>query len=84
MFTVQLHKYDRDKLFTQNPFEFETFIIGQFGGIPQNKRGGDKGIDGKMPDNTPVQVKQQENVGRDVVERAFRRRNSKRVSTLSP
>ncbi|MDR1758631.1 MAG: hypothetical protein LBR51_06735, partial [Bacteroidales bacterium] len=68
MFSVVLHKYDRDKLFTQNPFEFETFIIGQFGGVPQNKRGGDKGIDGKMPDGTPIQVKQQENVGRNVID----------------
>jgi DNA modification methylase len=34
-FTVQLHKYDHDELFTQNPFEFETFIIQQFDGTPQ-------------------------------------------------
>ncbi|MDR1810951.1 MAG: hypothetical protein LBR34_11240 [Prevotella sp.] len=78
-FSVQLHKYDYDTLFNQNPFEFETFIIQQFGGIPQNKKGGDKGIDGKTQAGVPIQVKQQAGVGRNVIDNfvsAVRRYNT--------
>ncbi|MDR1983461.1 MAG: hypothetical protein LBQ28_01355 [Prevotellaceae bacterium] len=66
-FAVQLHKYDYDTLFNQNAFDFETFIIQQYGGVPQNKKGGDKGIDGKMQSGEPVQVKQSEGIGVNVV-----------------
>ncbi|MDR1809901.1 MAG: hypothetical protein LBR34_05810 [Prevotella sp.] len=78
-FSVQLHKYDYDTLFNQNPFEFETFIIQQFGGVPQNRKGGDKGIDGKTQEGVPIQVKQQEGVGRNVIDNfvsAVRRYNT--------
>jgi hypothetical protein len=64
---LRLHKYDRDELFNQDPFQFETWIIGQFGGVPQNKKGGDKGVDGKTKDGTPIQVKQSNNIGVNVV-----------------
>jgi DNA modification methylase len=63
-----LRKYDYDTLRYQNAFEFERFIITQFGGTPQAKKGGDLGLDGKMPDNTPVQVKRSDNVGRNVID----------------
>ncbi|MDR0560910.1 MAG: hypothetical protein LBG92_12160, partial [Prevotellaceae bacterium] len=66
-YTLQLYKYDYDTLFNQNPFEFETWIIGQFGGAAHGKKGGDKGIDGKANDGAPIQVKQQERVGVNVV-----------------
>ncbi|MDR0559166.1 MAG: hypothetical protein LBG92_03290 [Prevotellaceae bacterium] len=66
-YTLQLHKYDYDTLFNQDPFEFETWIIGQFGGTARGKRGGDKGIDGNASDGAPIQVKQQESVGVNVV-----------------
>ncbi|MDR0812341.1 MAG: hypothetical protein LBN23_08765, partial [Paludibacter sp.] len=66
-YAVQLHKYDYDTVFSQDPFEFETWIIQQFGGIPQNRKGGDKGIDGKAADGTPIQVKQSRNIGVNVV-----------------
>jgi hypothetical protein len=62
-YTVQLHKYDRDSLFNEDPFKFETWIIQQFNGIPQNKKGGDKGVDGKTKYGTPIQVKQSEKIG---------------------
>jgi DNA modification methylase len=45
-FTLRLHKYDYDTVRNSDAFEFETFIITQYGGKPQNKKGGDKGIDG--------------------------------------
>jgi DNA modification methylase len=66
-YIVQLHKYDKDILFNEDPFKFETWIIQQFGGMPQNKKGGDKGVDGKTADGTPVQVKQSNNIGVNVI-----------------
>jgi DNA modification methylase len=66
-YTLQLHKYDYDTLFNQNPYEFESWMIGQFGGDPQNKKGGDKGIDGKAADGAPIQVKQSEGIGVNIV-----------------
>ncbi|MBM2814928.1 MAG: hypothetical protein HW421_1690 [Ignavibacteria bacterium] len=66
-FTVLLHKYDYEKLFNQDPFEFEKWIIERFGGNPHGKKGGDKGTDGKMRDGTPIQVKQSENIGVNVI-----------------
>jgi hypothetical protein len=66
-FAVQLHKYDYDTLRYKDAFEFESFIITQFGGAPQNKKGGDKGVDGKMPDGTPIQVKRSDNIGVNVI-----------------
>ena len=70
-YTVQLHKYDEETLFNEDPFKFETWIIQQFGGIPQNKKGGDKGVDGKTNDGTPIQVKQSKNIGVNVVKNFF-------------
>jgi len=67
-FVVQLHKYDYDTLFHKNPFEFETWIIEQFGGIGNIKQKSDFGIDGKTRDNIPIQVKQSENIGRNIVD----------------
>ncbi len=67
-FIVQLYKYDYDTLFHKNAFEFETWIIDQFGGIGNTKQKSDLGIDGKTRENTPIQVKQSENIGRNVVD----------------
>ena len=66
-YIVQLHKYDEETLFKEDPFKFETWIIQQFGGIGQNKKGGDKGVDGKTNNGTPIQVKQSKNIGVNVV-----------------
>ncbi|MDR3273069.1 MAG: hypothetical protein LBT29_06275, partial [Flavobacteriaceae bacterium] len=67
-FTVQLHKYDYDTLRYKNAFEFESWIVQQFGGVSNTKQRGDLGLDGKMPDNTPVQVKRSDNIGRNVID----------------
>ena len=61
-FTLTLDKYDYDTLFRQDPKIFEIWIVERFGGRPNLKRGGDKGIDGKMLDGTPIQVKQSESI----------------------
>jgi DNA modification methylase len=68
-FTVQLHKYDYDTLRYQNAFEFESWIVQQFGGVSNAKQRGDLGLDGRMPDGTPVQVKRSESIARDVVDK---------------
>jgi len=67
-FTVQLHKYDYDTLRYKNAFEFENWIVQQFGGLCNTKQRNDFGLDGKMPDNTPIQVKRSDNIGRNVVD----------------
>ncbi|WP_062428773.1 DNA methyltransferase [Treponema endosymbiont of Eucomonympha sp.] len=67
-FTVELHKYDYDTLRYENAFEFESFMVRQFGGVPNAKQRGDKGVDGKMPDGTPIQVKRSDGVGRPVLD----------------
>jgi site-specific DNA-methyltransferase (adenine-specific) len=61
-FTVQLHKYDYDTLRNSNAFEFESWIVQQFGGTSNAKQRSDFGLDGKMPDNTPIQVKRSDNI----------------------
>jgi len=70
-FSVKLHKYDYHKLFNQDPYEFEKWIIELFGGIPHGKKGGDKGTDGKTREGVPIQVKQSENIGVNVVKNFF-------------
>jgi len=67
-FIVQLHKYDYDTLRYANAFEFESWIVQQFGGLSNTKQRGDFGLDGKMPDNTPIQVKRSDNIGRNVID----------------
>lgn len=68
VFMVQLHKYDYDTLRYKEAFEFESFIVQQFGGYTNAKQRGDLGIDGKTRDNTPIQVKRSDNIGRNVVD----------------
>jgi DNA modification methylase len=70
-FTVQLHKYDYDTLRYKNAFEFESWIVQQFGGMCNTKQRNDFGLDGKMPDNTPIQVKRSDNIGRNVIDNFF-------------
>jgi DNA modification methylase len=67
-FSTELYKYDYDTLRNKDAFEFESWIIQQFGGVPQSKKGGDLGLDGKMQDNTPIQAKRSDNIGRNVVD----------------
>ncbi len=67
-FVTRLHKYDYDTLRYQDAFEFESWIIQQYGGLPNIKQRGDLGLDGRLPDNTPIQVKRSDNVGRNVID----------------
>ena len=82
-FTVQLHKYDYDTLRYKDAFEFETWIIEQFGGVPNPKQRGDLGIDGYTKTinlagfqglqglSIPIQVKRSDNIGRNVIDNFF-------------
>jgi DNA modification methylase len=67
-FTVQLYKYDYDTLRYSDSFEFEEWIVQQYGGTGNVRKRGDYGIDGRMSDNTPVQVKRSDNIGRNVID----------------
>ena len=66
-YTLQLHKYDYNIIRHSDAFEFQNWIIQQFGGTSHTKPGGDFGLDGKMSDNTPIQVKRSDNIGRNVI-----------------
>ncbi|MDR2496732.1 MAG: hypothetical protein LBD21_06355 [Tannerellaceae bacterium] len=68
-YTLQLYKYDYDTLRYTNAFEFEGWIVQQFGGTSNTKQRGDKGIDGKTSDGTPIQVKRSDNVSREVIDK---------------
>jgi len=67
-FVVQLHKYDYDTLRSSNAFEFESWIIQQFGGTSNTKQRNDLGIDGKTKEGIPIQVKRSDNIGRNVID----------------
>jgi DNA modification methylase len=67
-YTVQLHKYDYDTLRYKDAFQFEAWIVQQFGGTPNTKQRGDMGLDGKTNDGTPIQVKRSDNIGRNVID----------------
>jgi hypothetical protein len=64
---VHLHKYSYNKLRYEDAFEFQDWIVQQFGGVPNPKKRGDSGIDGKK-ENIPIQVKRSDNVGRNVID----------------
>jgi DNA modification methylase len=67
-FSLHLHKYDYDTLRYSDAFEFELWIVQQYGGVPNTKQRGDLGLDGKTKDGVPIQVKRSDNIGRNVVD----------------
>jgi DNA modification methylase len=66
-YTVRLHKYDYDTLRNKDAFNFESWIVQQFGGVSNVKQRGDLGLDGKK-DGVPIQVKRSDNIGRNVID----------------
>ncbi len=70
-FVVQLHKYDYDTLRYSNAFEFESWIIQQYGAISNAKQRNDLGIDGRTREGVPIQVKRSDNIGRNVIDNFF-------------
>jgi len=57
-----------EELKTMKPFEFQNWVCEQLNGRVSSKKSGDFGIDGWLIDGRPLQVKQSENVGRNVVD----------------
>ncbi len=50
------------------PFEFQNWVLQHMMGRASQKKSGDMGIDGWLIDGSPVQVKQSESIGRNVVD----------------
>ena len=70
-----------EELRTLQPFEFQNWVVQKLGARVSERKVGDLGIDGFTFDLKPIQVKQSDNVGRNVVdnfETAMRRVNAKR------
>jgi len=67
-FSVQLHKYDYDTLRYKDAFQFEKWIVEQFGGLANIKQRSDLGLDGKTREGAPIQVKRSDNIGRNVID----------------
>ncbi|MCX6153736.1 MAG: site-specific DNA-methyltransferase [Candidatus Kapabacteria bacterium] len=67
-FSVTLHKYDYDTLRYKDAFEFEKFIVEQFGGLANIKQRSDLGLDGRTREGSPIQVKRSDNIGRNVID----------------
>jgi site-specific DNA-methyltransferase (adenine-specific) len=65
-YELVLRTFNYAKLRNMDAWEFEKFIIEQFGGKPNAKKGGDDGIDGKKG-GIPIQVKRSDNIGVNVI-----------------
>jgi DNA modification methylase len=65
-YDLVLRNYNYEDIRNMDAFEFEKWIIEQFGGKPNSKKGGDSGIDGKKED-IPIQVKRSDNIGVNVI-----------------
>lgn len=50
------------------PFEFQYWVVRKITGTNSNKKSSDMGIDGYDFTNKPIQVKQSENIGRNIVD----------------
>lgn len=63
------------------PFEFQNWVMEQLIAHPSKRMVGDMGIDGRLIDGTPIQVKHSEQVGRNVIdnfETAIKRETKKK------
>lgn len=70
-FTVETPKYDYDSIRNSPPFQFERFIVEQYGGESHTKQVGDGGIDGLLHvgrNTYPIQVKRSDGIGRNVID----------------
>lgn len=63
------------------PFDFQNWVVGQLKGTQSDRKSGDMGIDGYILGTIPIQVKQSEGIGRNVIdnfETAIRRMGKKK------
>jgi DNA modification methylase len=69
-----------DDVKSYDPFAFQEYVCKKLGGKSSERKSGDMGIDGYYASGVPIQVKQSEGVGRNVVdnfETAIRRKQKK-------
>ncbi len=64
---VQVSQLSAKQIDRLNPFEWEKKMVEMLGGTPNLKQVGDGGVDGRMCDSTPIQVKKSPNVGTPVI-----------------
>jgi hypothetical protein len=57
-----------EELKRMKPFEFQNWVCQKLMGRASEKKVGDMGIDGWLIDGRPIQVKQSENIGRNVID----------------
>jgi DNA modification methylase len=57
-----------EEIKTIQPFEFQNWVLQKLMGRVSPRKTGDMGIDGYLFDGTPIQVKQSEDVGRNVID----------------
>jgi DNA modification methylase len=62
-----------DELKGLEPFEFQNWVVNKIGGLHNNKKTNDKGIDGWTVEvlnniRLPIQIKQSEDIGRNIVD----------------
>jgi DNA modification methylase len=56
------------QLRAMQPFDFQNWVMERLMARPSLRKVGDMGIDGHLFDGTPIQVKQSESIGRNVVD----------------
>lgn len=67
-----LKSLTKKQVLSLDPFEFEKYAVRCIGGIPNNIQVSDGGIDGRMVDGTPIQVKKSDNIGRPQVDSFYK------------
>jgi DNA modification methylase len=66
---LALKSLSRSQILRLHHTEFEDYVVRCLGGQPNDKKVSDGGIDGRLiQDGTPIQVKQSEHVGRNVLD----------------
>ena len=69
---INTNQQTRAQIYRLTPFKFETKMVEMLGGTPNSKQVGDGGVDGRMHDSTPIQVKKSLNVGRPVIDSFYK------------
>ena len=65
---AQMAKITENNLRKMDWQDFQDRVVEELGGVPSDKKVADMGIDGITSSGIPIQVKQSENVGRNVVD----------------
>ena len=63
-----LKSLTKNQIMSLDPFEFEKYTVRCISGIPNDIQVGDGGIDGRLEDGTPIQVKKSDHIGRPVID----------------